>query len=326
MNNCPRCGNIVAPGSSTCPYCNTTLQFPMQNQGYAMPNQPQTMQQGYSQQQYPQQQYPQPQYPQPQYPQPQYPQQQYQQPQYQQQQYQQPTPQQNVKPSTQQRFMSAFELYLNFFTDPSLVLRRTIEQHNITLISIILALGVLVSFLTGMLMTRNLIYGLFVLIIESTGLNQIQNTANIMQSVNYLTSGLYLSVGALFASLHAVMMLLPTLVAAIYLRFIKKIQISLELMANITAIATVPTISFLALASVLSFISNVLVPPLLICSVIISYLQLEQMIMAVQNRPEWSLKSKILYYSICFILAYLLIGLIAGLWMPSILTQIMTAF
>lgn len=83
---CEKCGQQIADGMSSCPFC-----------GYSdapRSTQPQYQQPQYQQPQYQQPQYQQPQYQQPQYQQPQYQQPQYQQPQYQQPQYQQPQYQQ----------------------------------------------------------------------------------------------------------------------------------------------------------------------------------------------------------------------------------------
>lgn len=354
--NCHKCGNIVQPGTAFCPFCNEAL-----NTGYAQQNYPQGYggyPQGNAQ---PQNNYPQGNLQQGGYDQFGNPLQQtggfpaqgnlaQQQQQQLQQQNQQVYQQSYVQYGQQQNYPTGFQTpyvygqqtgqhenkllnaitelprtFLDSFTKPSEVLRNIIERKDLITSTIVIALALILSLLAGMLIMRGFVSVMFTLSSVIKGGNIAGNSASVNQGINYIARQFGLPIGGIVALCQLLSMLLPSLVAMVYVCVVCKVRFSWELFLGFCGITTMPTIAATVLAMLLSLLSPWLSVLACICGMVISYLQMGMMMTQVTGKTETQmLPVKMICICVSILLVLLFNGVVGGILMSGTVTRILT--
>ena len=137
-----------------------------------------------------------------------------------------------------------------------------------------------------MFMTRSVIASLFSSISSLTGTQMAGDAASMNQGINYIAGKMAAPLGGIAAVCELLAILLPAVVAIVYLCAIRKVRFSFVLISNIVALATLPSIAAAVLCMLASLISPLVGLAVILLGDIVSYVILCTVIARVTGEPE----------------------------------------
>lgn len=206
------------------------------------------------------------------------------------------------------------------FTNPTATLQGMIRREDRFTGMLLLMLSVIFAFLAGMILVKGALGSVFAVAGGVTGLQLADSAASLNQGVAYLAGKINVSVGGIAAVCQLIAAAVPVAVTALYLCLGRKVRFSFPLLNGLTAVAVLPNLAALVLASVLSLLTPYLSAFVLLCGQVTGYVMLcavATQLIAV--KPQRAVLTQTVLVCVSELLKILLIALIGGALLGGVL-------
>ena len=206
------------------------------------------------------------------------------------------------------------------FTSPTATIQGMIRREDRFTGVLLLALSAIFAFLAGMILVKGALGAVFAVAGGVTGLQLADSAASLNQGVAYLAGKINVSIGGIAAVCQLIAASVPVAVTALYLCLVRKVRFSFPLLNGLTAVAVLPGLAALVLASVLSLISPYLSAFTLLCGQAAGYVMLCSVAtQLIAVKPQRAVLTQTALVCVSELLKIVLIALIGGALLSGVL-------
>lgn len=170
--------------------------------------------------------------------------------------------------------------------DPGETLQGMMERADFYTGGVAVALSLLLTLLSAMVMTRGVVSSAMGGLSGLLGVSLAGDAASMSQGVSYIAGKIAASIGGIAALCQLFSIALPAAVAMVYLCTVRKLRFSFLLLSNFVAVNTLPSVAAALLCMVFSLLSPYLGAVILILGNVVSYVFTCLMIARLTGQPE----------------------------------------
>jgi len=206
------------------------------------------------------------------------------------------------------------------FLNPTGTLQGMIRREDRYTGVILLFLSLVFAFLAGMILTKGVLGTVFAATGGIAGLQLADSAASLNQSVSYLAGKIAIPVGGIAALCQLIAATVPAAVTLMYLRALKQMRLSFLLLLGLIAVAALPNLAALVLASVFSLITPYISLFILLFGQIVSYVLLCTMAGQLANlKPQRAVLTLASMICLSELVKWVLIALAASAMLGGVL-------
>ncbi len=194
---------------------------------------------------------------------------------------------------------------------PADLLRRNTESHDTIFAPTAAGIALLLSFLFGMALTRSVVWSLISGLSSTVG--SYVGTASFKSEIGEIIGYLSPSIGGIYVLCQLLVLAVPIAISMAYLCVVRKARFSTDLLFGYLSVTALPVSAFLILMILLSFISPLLALLPLVCSAVVTCVQMSSLTAFVTSSTETELhKERIICCSLSVFICIILVALIGG--------------
>ena len=199
------------------------------------------------------------------------------------------------------------------FINPTGTLQGMIRREDRYTGVILLFLSLVFAFLAGMILAKGVLGTVFAATGGVAGLQLADSAASLSQGVSYLAGKIAVPIGGIAAVCQLIAAVIPAAVTLLYLRALKQIRFSFQLLLGLIAVSVLPNLAALVLASVCSLITPYISLFLLLFGQIVSYVLLCTMASQLGNlKPQRAALTQASLICLSELVKWVLIALAGG--------------